>query len=280
MRKPASNTPALWLQALPRPKPDGHKYDRGHVGVLTGRLDSTGAGRLAARAALRSGAGLATLYSPKEALLVNAIASLSVMVRRVDHAKELSGFIKQRKVDALVLGPGGGVGEKMRGMVAAALKSGAACVLDADALTSFAGKLAPLVKLIKARKAAAILTPHEGEYERLFKVKAASKAGRAKIAARRCGAIVVLKGAGTVVATPRGEINVAANGPPALATAGSGDVLAGMIAGLLAQGMQPYLAASAAVWLHGETAKLFGPGLIAEDLPEQLPQVFKRIRKN
>ncbi len=280
MRKPVSNTPKLWLHAFPRPKSEGHKYDRGHVGVLSGGLSSTGAARLAARAALRSGAGLVTLCSPKEALLVNAAASLSVMVRRIDSAKDLLSFIRERKVNALVLGPGGDVGEKTRGMATAALKSNAACVLDADALTSFNGKLPMLAKMIKARQAATILTPHEGEFARLFKLKAASKAARAKIAARRCGAIVVLKGAGTVIATPKGIVNIAANAPSTLATAGSGDVLAGMIAGFLAQGMSAYLAASAAVWLHGEAAKSFGPGLIAEDLPEQLPKLFRRIAKN
>jgi hydroxyethylthiazole kinase-like uncharacterized protein yjeF len=283
MRKPDPNLPSLWLHAFPQPRPDDHKYNRGHVGVVSGGLSSTGAARLGSHAALRTGAGLVTLCSPRNALLINAMASLSVMVRRIDSAGELSNFILERKVNALVLGPGGGVGKEMRGMVAAALKSKAACVLDADALTSFAGRLASLSKMIGARKAATVLTPHEGEFVRLFKgkefAKAASKTERALSAARLTGTIVVLKGAGTVVATPKGKASVAANAPPTLATAGAGDVLSGMIAGLLAQGMEASLAASAAVWLHGEAAKQFGPGLIAEDLSEQLPSLFRRILK-
>jgi hydroxyethylthiazole kinase-like uncharacterized protein yjeF len=284
MRQPVPNVPKLWLRDFPKLKPDGHKYDRGHAAVVSGGLSSTGAARLSARASLRAGAGLVTICSPNEALLVNAISSLSVMVRRINSGKKLSSFVRERKVSTLLLGPGGGVGENMRAMVASALKSNASCVLDADALTSFKGRLPALVKLIRGRKPATVLTPHEGEFGQLFKGsgfgKTFSRPARALAAAQLTGAIVVLKGAGTTVATPEGLANVATNAPPALATAGAGDVLAGIIAGLLARGMSAYFAASAAVWLHGEAAKQFGPGLIAEDLSEKLPSLFRRIMKN
>ena len=278
-----ANRPALWSRSFPVPRVGGHKYLRGHAVVVSGALSTTGAARLAARGALRAGAGLVTIASPREALSVNAAASLAVMVRPVDGAAELTAFMADKRRNALVLGPGGGVGPAMREQVAAALASAAAVVLDADALTSLADDPAQLAALIAKRAGAAtVLTPHEGEFARLFKAihedhHVLAKLEKTRLAARTIGATVLLKGPDTVVASPDGRSSIADNAPPTLATAGSGDVLAGIIAGLLAQGMPAFEAASAAVWLHGEAANEFGPGLIAEDLPEALPAVYRRL---
>jgi ADP-dependent NAD(P)H-hydrate dehydratase / NAD(P)H-hydrate epimerase len=277
------NDPSLWGSAFPLPKPEGHKYSRGHAVVVSGGLSTTGAARLAARGALRAGAGLVTIASPRDALAVNAAANLAVMVRPVDGATELAEFLADRRRNAVVLGPGGGVGPAMRDEVRAVLQSEAAAVLDADALTSFADDPEALFGDIAARAGrATVLTPHEGEFSRLFSKinqdsKVHGKLQRAQAAAKLSGAVVLLKGPDTVVAAPDGRASIADNAPPTLATAGAGDVLAGMIAGLMAQGMPAFEAASAAVWLHGEAASAFGPGLISEDLPEALPAVFCRL---
>ncbi|HEY4204402.1 MAG TPA: NAD(P)H-hydrate dehydratase [Xanthobacteraceae bacterium] len=277
------NDPDLWGTTFPVPRPEGHKYARGHAAVVSGGLSTTGAARLAARAALRAGAGLVTIASPREALSVNAASSLAVMVRPVDGAAELTTFMDDKRRNAIVLGPGGGVDQSMREQVLAALASGAATVLDADALTSFAGDPAALFAAIAAdAERKVVLTPHQGEFTRLFNVidkqsHVYGKLERTRAAAKSSKAIVLLKGADTVVAAPDGRASIAQNAPPYLATAGAGDVLAGMIAGLLAQGMPGFEAASAAVWLHGEAANAFGPGLIAEDLTEALPAVYRRL---
>jgi hydroxyethylthiazole kinase-like uncharacterized protein yjeF len=282
--KPATfaNEPPLWAGAFPLPQAAGHKYSRGHAVVVSGGPSTTGAARLSARGALRAGAGLVTIASPRDALVVNAAANLAIMVRPVDGAAELTAFLSDKRRNAVALGPGGGVGPAMRDMVRAALESDAAAVLDADALTSFAEAPADLAAAIGKRAQAVVLTPHEGEYDHLFSnilknTKANSKLEKARAAARYSGAIVLFKGADTVVAAPDGRASVAANAPPTLATAGSGDVLTGMIAGLLAQGMPAFEAVSAACWLHGEAAASFGPGLISEDLPEELPRVYRRL---
>ncbi|HEX4148622.1 MAG TPA: NAD(P)H-hydrate dehydratase, partial [Pirellulales bacterium] len=277
------NRPALWGPLFPRPTAAGHKYSRGHAVVVSGGLPTTGAGRLAARGALRAGAGLVTIASSRSALTVNAEATLAIMVRPVDGADELAAFLADKRHNAVVLGPGGGVGQALREQVSAALASGAAVILDADALSSFAPEPEDLTDMIaKDPKRGAVLTPHEGEFSRLFKVihedhNLHSKLEKTRLAARKSGAVVLLKGADTVVAAPDGRATIADNAPPTLATAGAGDVLAGIITGLLAQGMPAFEAASAAVWLHGEAANEFGPGLIAEDLPETLPAVYRRL---
>jgi hydroxyethylthiazole kinase-like uncharacterized protein yjeF len=216
-------------------------------------------------------------------LLVNAAANLAVMVRPVDGPTELDEFLADARRNAIVLGPGGGVGPAMRALVQVALAGERALVLDADALTSYAGELDALCDAIGARpKRVAVLTPHEGEFDRLFKriddiSHARSKLAKARAAAVKTGAVVLLKGPDTVVAAPDGRAAIADNAPPWLSTAGSGDVLAGFVGGLLAQGMPGFEAAAAAVWLHGEAATEFGPGLIAEDLPESLPPVYRRL---
>jgi ADP-dependent NAD(P)H-hydrate dehydratase / NAD(P)H-hydrate epimerase len=281
--KTFENVPALWRRFFPVPKYEGHKYDRGHAVVVSGPAWSTGAARLAARGALRAGAGLVTIASPRDALAVNAAASLAVMVRPVDGAAELAKLLSDRRLNALAIGPGVGVGEATCQRVLTGLAGERAVVLDADAITSFAADPQRLAKALKARSAqATILTPHEGEFSRYFgaldaKIQALSKLERARLAAKLVGSIVVLKGADTVVAAPDGRAAIAANAPAYLATAGAGDVLTGMATGLLAQGMPAFEAAAAAVWLHGEAACTFGPGLIAEDLPEQLPRLYRDL---
>jgi hydroxyethylthiazole kinase-like uncharacterized protein yjeF len=276
------NSPDLWLEVFPIPAVAGHKYSRGHAVVVSGGLYTTGAARLAARGALRAGAGLVTIASPRDALLVNAAASLAVMVRPVDGEMELAQFLQDVRRNAVVIGPGGGVGEPMRKMVLAALAGERAVVLDADALTSFAQDPQALIAATAAREGGTLLTPHEGEFSRLFKAvdeiaNASSKLERARLAAIRTGAICLLKGADTVVAAPDGRASILDEAPPWLASAGAGDVLAGIAGALLAQGMPAFEAASAAVWLHAAAGMAVGPGLIAEDLPEALPQVYARL---
>jgi hydroxyethylthiazole kinase-like uncharacterized protein yjeF len=274
------NSPPLWAKSFPLPRVDGHKYSRGHAAVVSGGLSFTGAARLAARGALRAGAGLVTIATPREALAVNAAANLAVMVRPVDGADELAHFLDDPRRNVVLLGPGGGVGQLMRDLVLTALKGERAVVLDADALTSFAEEPQTLCAAIKGRAKATVITPHEGEFSRLFKIladEAPSKLERARRAAESSGAVVLLKGPDTVVAAPDGRAAIADNAPPWLATAGSGDVLAGIVAGCLAQGMPGFEAAAAAVWLHGEAGSAAGPGLIAEDLPEVMPGIYQRL---
>jgi hydroxyethylthiazole kinase-like uncharacterized protein yjeF len=274
-----ANSPDLWGSAFPIPTVGGHKYTRGHAVVVSGHLSFTGAARMAARGALRAGAGLTTIASPRDALLVNAGANLAVMVRPVDGGPELAAFLADRRLNAVALGPGLGVGPETRDLALAALDDDRAVVLDADALTSFADQPETLFAAMGARQANTVLTPHAGEFARLFEALSSmpSKLDQARAAAQRAGAVVLLKGADTVIAAPDGRAAINENAPPWLATAGAGDVLCGFVAGLLAQGMAAFEAASAAAWLHGEAADAAGPGLIAEDLPEALPQVYRRL---
>ena len=274
------NTPALWCAAMPTPRIDAHKYARGHAVVVSGGISSTGAARLAARGALRAGAGLVTLASPSDALIVNAIAATAIMVRRSDGPRGLAELLADPRKNAVALGPGLGLGEATCALVEMALAPGEApraTVLDADALTSFAGAPDRLFAAIGGANGPVVLTPHAGEFARLFGRGDDDKFARARHAAATSGAIVVFKGPDTVVAHPDGRAAVASNAPPWLATAGSGDVLAGMICGLMAQAMPGFEAACAAVWMHGEAANLFGPGLISEDLPENLPKVWRAL---
>ncbi len=278
--KTFANEPPLWLARYPWPTPEGHKYARGHAVVVSGPLYSTGAARLGARGALRVGAGLVTVASPRDALAVNASELTAIMVREADDARALASLLADERKNAVLIGPGVGVGERTKAMVLAVLASKAAVVLDADAITSFADDPAKLFAAIAKRSGPVALTPHEGEFARLFgEIGGASKLDRARQASARSGAILVLKGADTVVAAPDGTASINATTSPWLATAGTGDVLAGMVLGLLAQRMPPFAAASAAVWLHGAAARAFGPGLIAEDLPEMLPKVLRELQR-
>ena len=265
------NAPALWQALLPRPGAGDHKYSRGHALVVGGDGAHSGAARLAARAALRVGAGLVTVHAPEAALPVYAPQLTAVMVATLD---DLGAALADERRNALLIGPGCGVSPATRARTLQALGVGKRCVLDADALTAFRDEPAALFAALGPD---AVLTPHEGEYRRLF-AHEGDRLARARAAAAECGAVVVLKGADTVITAPDGRAAINANAPPSLATAGSGDVLAGFILGLLAQGMPAFEAAAAGVWLHGAAAAAFGPGLIAEDLSESLPGVLRDLR--
>jgi ADP-dependent NAD(P)H-hydrate dehydratase / NAD(P)H-hydrate epimerase len=281
--KTFENIPLLWRESFPVPRHQGQKYDRGHAVVVSGPSWSTGAARLAARGALRAGAGLVTIASPGGALAVNATTSLAVMVRPVDDAAELTVFLGDGRLNAVAIGPGLGVNEGTSELVLAALAGERGVVLDADAITSFAKTPQRLAEALKSRPGGrAIMTPHGGEFSRYFgaldpRTQSGSKLEKTRLAAAMTGAVVLLKGADTVVAAPDGRASIAENAPAFLATAGAGDVLTGIATGLLAQHMPAFEAASAAVWLHGEAANAFGPGLISEDLPEMLPRVYRAL---
>ncbi|NEU14665.1 NAD(P)H-hydrate dehydratase [Methylobacterium sp. BTF04] len=266
------NGPALWSPAYPRPDPEGNKYQRGHVLVLGGR-DVTGASRLTARAAMRVGAGLVTLGAPAEVWAVYATSLTGVMVLPIHDIGDFEALLSDPRRNAFAIGPGAGVGDETRRAVLAALATKRPVVIDADAITSFASDPETLFGAIAGP---CVITPHDGEFARIFD-PSGDKLCRVRRAAERSRAVVVLKGGDTVIADPAGRAVINANAPANLATGGSGDVLTGLVAGLLAQGLDPFRAASAAVWLHGETATAVGPGLIAEDLPEALPGVLRHL---
>jgi hydroxyethylthiazole kinase-like uncharacterized protein yjeF len=258
---------------LPQAGPNQHKYRRGHAVVVSGAAHQTGAARLAARSALRVGAGLVTVASPRAAMVANEAHLTAIMLAEVDDALALGRLLADRRKNAVCVGPAAGVGPETRAKVRAALASGAAVVLDADALTSFAPAPDELFAAIADMpERGVVMTPHEGEFTRLFKdlaVESDSKCERAIIAAKRSGAVILLKGPDSVAANGKGLAVINTNAPPSLATAGSGDVLAGLVTGLLAQGLPALAAASAAMWLHGAAAGKFSrAGLTAEDLPD------------
>jgi hydroxyethylthiazole kinase-like uncharacterized protein yjeF len=266
------NDPELWLAALPWPAEDSHKHRRGRLGVVSGGLTSTGAARLAARAGLRAGAGLVKVFCAPEAAPAYAPLLEAVMLQPFQGAAGLAEAAAP--MQAMVIGPAAGLDRATRNNLLALARTGAALVIDADALTVFQDDPAALFAVLEPRD---VLTPHVGEFERLFPGLLAEGPERitaARRAAAASGAVVLLKGPDTVVAAPDGRAVVNGNGSPWLATAGSGDVLAGIIGGLLAQGMDSFLAAAAAVWIHADAADRFGPGLIAEDLPDLLPEVL------
>ncbi len=266
-----------------------HKYNYGHALILSGSVGKGGAARLAARGALRVGAGAVTVGCPPAALIENAAQLNAIMLRKLGDADALDDALSDARINALCLGPGMGVSDESRDLVEAGLKSGRAMVLDADALTLI-GRDAPLFAMLHDR---CVLTPHAGEFARLFpgiaeklaapatKGPAYSKVDATRDAAKRAGCVVLFKGPDTVIAAPDGRCSINASvyerSAPWLATAGSGDVLAGFITGLLARGFAPMQAAESGAWLHTECALSFGPGLIAEDLPEELPKVFRAL---
>ncbi len=268
-----ANEPPLWRAAFRWPQPAGHKYDRGHA-VVVGGTQITGAGRLAARAALRAGAGLVTLAAEPAAIPIYAADSPSVLTQPITDIGTFRALLADERKNAILLGPGNGVDMATQMRVLAALGQRKACVLDADALSIFADDPRALFAAIRGP---CVLTPHEGEFRRIFDLTG-DRLTRARAAASLAGAVVLLKGPDTVIAAPDGRATINANAPPELATAGAGDVLAGIIVGLMAQGMAPFDAAAAAAWLHGEAGAAVGPGLIAEDLPDNLPAVLRRLK--
>lgn len=275
------NTKTLWHSQLPRLRDDTYKYQRGHAAVFSGNMTSTGAARLAALAAARIGAGAVTLLSPPDALAVNAAHLTSIMLRETRSTKDVLNFVKTRKVSAVALGPGYGNPIFAREIAIELLGAGHSLrgiVLDADGITSFEDQPELLFSAPRAEGVSLILTPHEGEFKRIFSDIAAdqslSKLEKARVAAKRAQAIIIYKGPDTVIASPDGRAAINTNGTALLATAGSGDVLTGIVCGLLAQSMPAFEAACAGVWIHADTASRFGLGLIAEDLADFLPKTL------
>ena len=273
----AANHPDWWQGCFPWPGPLSHKYTRGHALVAGGAV-MTGAGRLAARAAARIGAGLVTVAAPDSAFPVYAAALTGVLVQPAGGIDAFRGLLADRRRNAALIGPGAGLGPETREKVLAILDAGKQAVLDADALSVFADDPPALFAAIRAARAPTpVLTPHAGEFARLFD-RSGGKLDHAPRAARASGAVVLLKGADTVVAAPDGRAAVSEGAPAELATAGSGDVLAGMVVGLLAQGMPAFEAAAASAWLHADAAGRIGPGLVAEDLVEALPAALAALK--
>jgi NAD(P)H-hydrate epimerase len=266
------NSPGLWLDGYPWPQPESYKYKRGEVLVLGGET-ITGASRMTAVAASRAGAGMVTLAAPAAVWSLYATSLTNAIVRSFDGASDWQALLADKRRTVIAIGPGAGVGASTREYVLAALATKRPIVLDADALTSFAE--APEA-LFSAIDGPCVMTPHAGEFMRLFHVEG-DKLKRTRAAAKQSGAVVLLKGPDTVIAAPDGRAIINSNAPPQLATGGSGDVLTGFIAGLLAQGMAPFEAAAAGAWLHGAAATEFGLGLVAEDLPSVLPRVLQKL---
>ena len=266
------NTPALWRAKLPQWHGNINKYSRGHA-LLYGGYPMTGASRMAARAAARMGAGLTTIAVPEHAFAIYASALTSIMAQPLARSEDFARLLADPRYSAFSIGPGAGVSDATRLRALDMLKTGKPVVIDADAISVFASRPAELFEAIHG---ACVITPHEGEFKRIFDVSG-DKVARARQAARHSGAVVVLKGADTVIAAPDGRAVINSNAPPTLATAGSGDVLGGFILGLLAQNMDAFPAAAAAVWLHGAAAAAYGAGLMAEDLPDLLPAVLREL---
>ena len=269
-----NNTPALWMAQFPKLNVGDNKYVRGHA-MIFGGYPLTGAARLAARAAARIGAGLVTVAVPAKAFTICAQSLLSIMVKSINSSKEFTQLLQDPRITAYLIGPGAGIKNSLRTRIIMLLKTGKPVVLDADALSVFATHPDKLFENIKGP---CVLTPHEGEFSRLFDIQG-DKLQRAQEAAKRSHAVVILKGNHTIIAAPDGRAVVNTQAPATLATAGTGDVLSGIVTGLLAQGMEPFAAACAAVWIHAEAANIFGVGLMAEDLPDILPKVLQKLNK-
>jgi NAD(P)H-hydrate epimerase len=269
------NGPGSWQDRFPWPLPEMHKYSRGHA-LIVGGARMTGAARMASRAARRAGAGVVTVLAPPSATLIYRTVLVGTLHAVLDDPEELFTRLSESRVHAALIGPGNGVTDETKNNVIAALGAKKPVVLDADALTVFGDDP---VALFAAIDGPCLLTPHEGEFLSLFgDAGGAGKLARARAAAERSGAVVLLKGPDTVIAAPDGRAAICCNAPPDLATAGAGDVLAGFAVALLAQGMPVFEAGCCAAWLHGEAASAFGPGLIAEDIAESLPEILRRLR--
>lgn len=278
MTQTSTNTPDLWLASFPWPTPQSHKYIRGHAIIAGGELQRTGAAKLAARAALRIGAGAVSVTCDRHTLPIYAASFDAVMTRLAPTVRAFAASIADPQVRAVLVGPGTGISRRTKRLVRKALASGTPIVLDADVFSVFRDDPAELFTAIAAP---CILTPHEGEFSRLFGAlidPADTRPTRAANAAQLSGSVVILKGNATVIAAPDGRTCLTPHASPFLATAGSGDVLAGFCTGLLAQGMPPYEAACAAVWLHAEAGGRFGPGLTAADITGHLPALLQALR--
>jgi NAD(P)H-hydrate epimerase len=269
------NDSELWGSVFPFPDIQGHKYGRGHALIVGGSI-MTGAARLAAMACARAGAGLVTVAAPAAVWPVYAGALTSTLVQPIPAGDHLDEVLADQRKNVVLIGPGAGASDSTKRQVRQVLEAGRSVVLDADAITVFADDPQSLFKAIKAP---CVLTPHAGEFARLF-ATSGNKLADARKAAALSGAVVILKGADTVIAAPDGRAAINANAPPTLATGGTGDVLAGLITGLMAQGMEAFHAACAAVWLHGLAASLFGPGLVADDLPTLIPRALRRLMRS
>jgi NAD(P)H-hydrate epimerase len=270
--KPIQNHPKLWVALLPQLVATSNKYTRG-VSVIVGGYPITGATRLSAYAAARVGCGLTSLIVPKIAFPIFSSAVTSIMVNAFEDIDEFDQLIKDPRISCFLIGPGAGISNSTAQQTIHLIDTKKPVVIDADAITVFQDNLSVLTNAIHGN---CVLTPHEGEFKRLFKLEE-NREKSALNAAKTTGAIVVLKGHKTLITSPDGLIIVNNNAPFTLATGGSGDVLSGLITGLIAQGMPPFYAAAAAVWIHSEAAKLFGVGLIAEDLPNLIPKVLNKL---
>lgn len=276
------NAPLLWQASLPIPRASSHKYARGHAVVMAGGITTTGAARLAARAALRTGAGLVTVACRAAATAVNAAHLTTEMLRIVDTPAALQQMLNDRRITSVLLGPGLGIHQATRALVQIALEHASSVVLDADALTVYESDPDVLFSMIQQSRARVVMTPHQGEFQLLFGddesiASLVAKTDKTVAAAKKAGCTIVYKGADTVVATGNSDTVINSNAPPWLATAGTGDVLAGTICGWLAQGVDAFDSACAGCWLHGEAASRFGPGLIASDLEQHYPEVLKEL---
>jgi len=267
------NNPALWLKNFPAPDAESHKYTRGHA-VVYGGEKRTGAACLAAAAAQKVGAGLVTITAPEKAWAIYSSYRASIMVDECDSLDDFKTILRDVRKNAVLLGPGAGADDKLKQSVEAALSLNKSGVLDADVFSAYHSNPKDLFAKLSPKF---VLTPHEGEFEKLFGNVEGSKPERALKAAKMANAVIVLKGADTIIAAPDGTVVINTNAPPTLATAGSGDVLAGLVTGIIAQGMSPFMAACAAVWLHGEAARIYGPGLTAEDIISAISQALKGI---
>jgi NAD(P)H-hydrate epimerase len=267
------NQPDLWCSDIPWPTAAGNKYHRGHALIAGGRT-MTGAARLAAEAARRIGAGLVTVAADPGVSAIYASGRPGTMVHPVPDGQAFAALIADERLNALLIGPGAGVSVETREQTLAWLGTGRAAVLDADALTVFRDEPRALFRAVRG---SCLMTPHEGEFARLFP-RSGDRLTGAREAADASGAVILLKGSDTVIAAPGGRAAITRGAPPFLATAGSGDVLAGLALGLVAQGMEVYAAACAAAWIHAACARAFGPGLIAEDLIDRVPSVLGTLR--
>lgn len=270
----AANGPALWAECWPQAAIDSHKYSRGAALVASGPVMSCGAARLAAEAALRAGAGIVTVATPPDAIATVAAWRAAFVIKPAADRAALADLLSEPRLRAAVLGPGLGLDDDVWSAIRTALEGEMALVLDADAITQASRRPDEAFAAIKARKTGVVLTPHEGEFKRLFPEVGGSKLDRARAAAAQSGAVVLLKGPDTVIAHPDGRAAINENGTAALATAGSGDVLAGIIGGLLAAGRPAFEAAALAAWMHGEAGRVAGLGSIADEIVRALRDVL------